>query len=133
MRRNFNLYFMTSEKRWANEARKACAGAMIERLAGGVSLPYTGTAARDRLVEWQATGSRQQTATSPSLRGDIMLSKLMAEEEEVEGFGRIINTDMLQQDASRTPRRYWAPQLRGSARSGYKIAFQRTRPLQGSH
>lgn len=107
LRRNFNLDFMTLEKRWANEARKACAGAMIERLAGGMSLPYTGTAARDRLVESQATGSRQQTGDLSFTEGDIMLSKLMAEEEEVEGFGKIINTDMCSKMHPRTPRRFW--------------------------
>ena len=42
---------MTLENRWADEARHACAGAMINKLVGGLSRPYTSTAGRDRLTE----------------------------------------------------------------------------------
>ena len=106
-RRKFKPYFMTLEDKWANEARKACAVAMIERLAGGMSLPYTGTAARDRLAESQATGSRQQTRDLSFIEGDKMLSEMMAEEEVIERFGRIINTNMCSKMHPRTPRRFW--------------------------
>ena len=51
LRRNFNHRFMTLEHGWANGARHGCAGAMIDKLVGGFSRPYFGTAAQDRLTE----------------------------------------------------------------------------------
>ena len=64
LRCNYNPHFMTLENRWADEARHACAGAIINKLVGGLSRPYTSTAGRDRLTE-----------------GDtILLSGLMVEE-----------------------------------------------------
>ena len=51
LRRNFNPHFMTPENRWANQARHACVGAMINKLVGGLSRPYTSTASRDRFTE----------------------------------------------------------------------------------
>ena len=80
---------------------------MIERLAGGMSLPCTGTAARNRLAESQATGSRQQTRDLSFTEGHKMLSEMMAEEEEIERFGRIINTDMCSKMHPHTPCRFW--------------------------
>ena len=51
LRRNFNPHYMTLEHGWANQARHACAGKMMDELVGGFLRPYTGTAAQDRLPE----------------------------------------------------------------------------------
>ena len=51
LRRNFNHRFMTLEHGWANAARHACTGRMIDNLVGGFSRPYNSTAAQDGLTE----------------------------------------------------------------------------------
>ena len=71
LRRNFNHRFMVLEHGWANAARHACTGMMIDKLVGGFSRPYNSTAAQDGLTE-----------------GNIMsLSEVMAKEVRALNLG----------------------------------------------